>query len=109
MKILLDHNAPHGLRHALTDHDVQTAEYQGWETLRNGDLVTNAAQDGYDLLITCDQSIRFQQNLLRQPIAVLTITTNDWNTIQNNLPLIRTAIDTAKQGENNLLRLRPPT
>ena len=29
MKILLDHNAPHGLRHALTDHDVQTAEYQG--------------------------------------------------------------------------------
>ena len=109
MKILLDHNAPHGLRHALTDHDVQTAEYHGWETLRNGDLIRNAAQDGYDLLITCDQSIRFQQNLLRQPIAVLIITTNDWNTIQTNIPLLRTAIDTAQQGENNLLRLWPPT
>jgi predicted nuclease of predicted toxin-antitoxin system len=108
LKILLDHNAPHGLRHALTDHDVQTAEYQGWETLRNGDLIRNAAQDGYDLLITCDQSIRFQQNLIRQPITVLTITTNDWNTIRTNLSLVRSAIDMAQQGENNLLRLGPP-
>ena len=44
MKILLDHNAPHGLRHALADHDVQTAEHLGWETLRNGDLIRNAVQ-----------------------------------------------------------------
>ena len=108
MKILLDHNAPHGLRHALADHDVQTAEHLGWETLRNGDLIRNTVQDGYDLLITCDQSIRFQQNLIRQPITVLTITTNDWNTIRTNLSLVRSAIDMAQQGENNLLRLGPP-
>ena len=108
MKILLDHNVPHGLRHELADHDVQTAEHLGWETLRNGDLVRNAVQDGYDLLITCDQSIRFQQNLLRQPITVLTITTNDWHTIRTNISLVRSAIDMAQQGENNLLRFRPP-
>ena len=80
----------------------------GLETLRNGDLIRNAVQDGYDLLITCDQSIRFQQNLIRQPITVLTITTNDWNTIRTNLSLVRSAIDMAQQGENNLLRLGPP-
>ena len=109
MKILLDHNAPHGLRNQLPDHEVHTAEHLGWETLRNGDLIRNAVQDGYDLLITCDQSIRFQQNLLRQRITVLTITTNGWHTIRTNISLVRTAIDTARLSENNLLRLRPPT
>ena len=108
MKILLDHNTPHGLINQLANHEVHTAERLGWETLRNGDLIRNAVLNGYDLLITCDQSIRFQQNLLRQPITVLTITTNDWRTIRTNISLVRTAIDTARQGENNLLHLRPP-
>ena len=108
MKILLDHSVPQPLRHSLPDHEVQTALYLGWETLRNGDLIRNAVQEGYDLLITCDQSIRFQQNLLRQSITVLTITTNDWETIRTNIPLVRRAIETAQQGEDNLLRLRPP-
>ena len=109
MKILLEHNAPHGVRQALADHEVHTAEHLGWETLRNGDLIRNVVQDGFVLLIICDQSIRFQQNLLRQPITVLTITTNDWDTIRTNISLVRSAIDMAQQGENNLLRLRPPS
>ena len=53
----------------LADHDVQTAEHLGWETLRNGDLIRNAVQDGYDLLIISDQSIRFQQNLFTSPAS----------------------------------------
>ena len=109
MKILLDHNARHGLRQALADLEAHTAEHLGWETLRNGDLIRNVVQDGHDLLITCDQSIRFQQNLLRQPITVLTITTNDWDTIRTNISLVRRAIDMAQEGENNLLHLRPPS
>ena len=93
------------LHFLLPDHEVQTAEYLGWETLRNGDLIRNAVQGGYDLLITCDQSIRYQQNLFRQPIIMLTITTNDWQTIRTNISLLRSAIETAQQGEDNLLRL----
>ena len=108
MKILPDHNTPHGLRHALEDHEVQTAEHLGWETLRNGDLIRSAVQEGFDLLIACVQSIRFQQNLLRQPITVVTIATNDWNTIRANLSQVRSAIDIARRGENNLLRLALP-
>ena len=54
MKLLLDHSVPQPLRHHLPDHDVQTAEYLGWETLRKGNLIRNAVQEGYDLLITCD-------------------------------------------------------
>ena len=107
MKILLDHNAPQGLRQLLEDHDIQTAEYLGWETLRNGDLIRSAILDGYEIIITCDQSIRFQQNLTGQDIAVLTITTNDWNTIRSNISLIRSAIDTAQPGGDNIVQLRP--
>ena len=107
MKLLLDHSVPQPLRHHLLGHDLQTAEFLGWETMRNGDLIRNAVLEGYDLLITCDQSIRFQQNLLRQPITVLTITTNDWQTIRTNISLVRSAIETAQQGWDNLLRLQP--
>ena len=71
-------------------------------------LIRNAVQGGYDLLITRDQSIRFQQNLLRQPITVLTITTDDWETVRTNISLVRSATDTAQQGEDNLFRLQPP-
>ena len=108
MRILLDHSVPHPLRHFLPDHEMHTTHYRGWRPLQNGALFRNAIPEGYDLLITCDQSIRFQQNLLRQPITVLTITTNDWDTIRTNISLVRSAIDTAQQGHDNLLRLRPP-
>ena len=60
-----------------------------------------------DLLIASDQSIRFQQNLLRQSITVLTVTTNDWYTIRTNISLVRNAMETAQQGENNPLSLKP--
>ena len=108
MKILLDHSVPHPLRHTLPDHEVHTTYYRGWHLQQNGDLISNAVAGGYEMLITCDQSIRSQQNLLQQPITVLTITTNDWTTIRNNLSLIETAIRTAQPGHNNLLSLRPP-
>ena len=87
---------------------MHTTHYRGWHLLQNGALFRTAIQEGYDLPITCDQSIRFQQNLLRQPIAVLTITTNDWDTIRTNISLVQSTIDTAQQGQDNLLPLRPP-
>ena len=98
MKLLLDHSTPQPLRHSLPDHEVHTTHYRERHLLQNGELIRNALQEGYDLLITCDQNIRFQQNLLRQPNTVLTITTNDWDTIRTNISLVRSAIDTAQQG-----------
>ena len=63
MRILLDHNVPHGLRNALPDHEVYTAGYRGWSRLENGDLLEAAAGDGYDILLTCDQGMRHEQEL----------------------------------------------
>ena len=107
MKILLDHNAPHGLRRELNDHEVYTADYLGWSGLRNGDLLEAAARDGYDMFITCDQGIPYEQNLGRYDITLLTLMNGDWNIISRNIGLIRQAIETAVRGEANPVYIQP--
>ena len=107
MKILLDHNAPHGLRRELNDHEVHTADYLGWSGMRNGDLLEAAAKDGYDMFITCDQGIPYQQNLGRYDITLLTLMNGDWNIISRNISLIRLAIETAVRGEANPVYMPP--
>ena len=108
MKILLDHNAPHGLRGALDEHEVHTADYMNWNELRNGELLEAAVGNGYELLITCDQGIRFQQNLGRYDITLLTLMNADWNVIRQNLGPIRDAIETAVRGEANPIHFQAP-
>ncbi|MYC36179.1 MAG: hypothetical protein F4X66_04615 [Chloroflexi bacterium] len=73
MRILLDHDVPQPLRHRLQDHEVHTAAYRGWDGLRNGHLLEAAAGAGYDLLITCEQRMRHQQNLSQYDITVVTV------------------------------------
>lgn len=59
MKILFDQGTPVPLRRFLSDHVVDTAYEQGWSALTNGDLLSMAEQNGYDLLITTDQNLRY--------------------------------------------------
>ena len=106
MKILLDHNAPRGLRYALPGHEVHTAGYLGWSRLENGDLLEAAASHGYDMLITCDQGMRYEQNLGRYNVTVLTIMSGDWNLIRRNICLVREGMRTAVRGEANPVYLR---
>ena len=69
MRILLDQCAPAPLRRELVGHIVETAFEMGWGTLRNGALLDRAEQNGYDLLITTDQSIPYQQSLIGRRIS----------------------------------------
>ena len=107
MKILLDHNAPQGLRNVLPGHEVHTAGYLGWSRLENGDLLESAASHGYDMLITCDQGMRYEQNLGRYDVTVLTIMSGDWNLIRQNIGLVREGMITAVRGEANPVPLHP--
>ena len=107
MKILLDHDVPQPLRFLLKDHDTHTAAYRGWDGLRNGELLEAAAHAGYDLLITCDQRMRHQQNLSRYNITVITVMGGRWPHIRQNIDLIRGALSSAVRGEANPVHLRP--
>ena len=62
MNILLDQGTPAPLRRYLPGHTVATTYEQGWASLANGRLLDAAEQAGYDLLITTDQNLRYQQN-----------------------------------------------
>ena len=79
----------------------------GGDGLRNGDLLEAAVDAGYDLLITCDQRMRYQQNLAYYDITVITLMGGRWPHIRQNLDLIRDALAGAVRGEANPVHLRP--
>jgi hypothetical protein len=81
MRVLFDQGTPAPLRNFLPTHDVKTAAEQGWSDLNNGDLL-NAAEPLFDLLITTDKNLRYQQNLKDRLIAILVLPTTSWPKLQ---------------------------
>ncbi|NJN84017.1 MAG: hypothetical protein HC802_18230 [Caldilineaceae bacterium] len=73
MKVLFDQGTPVPLRRYLTEHDIGTTFEEGWSDLSNGDLLMVAEQAGYQLLVTTDQNLRYQQNLGARRIAVVVL------------------------------------
>jgi hypothetical protein len=71
VRILFDQGTPQPLRGALTGHSIDTVYEQGWSTLKNGDLLYTAEQAEYDLFITTDQNLRYQQNLTGRHLSIL--------------------------------------
>ncbi len=93
MRILFDHGTPRPLRGYLAGHDVDTANERGWAELSNGELLDIAEEAGYDVLITADQSIRFQQNLAGRHLSILVLGSNRWPIVRPNVAEIRSAIE----------------
>ena len=99
MKIILDESTPQKLRLLIEgSHEVVTTWFQGWSGMKNGALLSAAEEAGFDLFITADQELSYQQNLAGRKIAVLVLSTNNWNVLQANMPEITTAINAAKSG-----------
>lgn len=96
MKVLLDENLPHELRHELHGHDVFTVAYMGWSGVKNGLLLAQAANAGLDLFITMDVGVQFQQNLasLRLAVIVLRAASNDMEDLRPLLPELQAAMST---------------
>ena len=98
MRILFDQGTPVPLRSALAAHHVETAYERGWATLQNGDLLTAAEQNGFDLLMTTDQSLKYQQNLPTRRIAIVVLRSANWRLIQTKLDAIRDACQAIGNG-----------
>jgi hypothetical protein len=105
MRILFDQGTPVPLRYHLAGHVVETAFELGWSTLTNGALLV-AAEESFDLLITTDQKLRYQQNLAGKNLSILVLMTTSWPLIQEGIPQILQAIERLSPGE--LLEI-PPT
>ena len=98
MRILLDENTPRGVRRILASHDARTASEMGWARLSNSDLLDAAEQAGFQALVTCDQNIVFQQNLMGRNIAVVVLSTNTWPLIRAQPQIVRRAVANATPG-----------
>ncbi len=72
MRLLLDESVPAKLRKHLPTHDVRTAVEMGWAGVKNGKLLALAAEQ-FDVFVTVDKNLQFQQNLSALPIAVLVL------------------------------------
>jgi hypothetical protein len=99
MTLLFDQGVPVPLRKHLPEHRIDTAYERGWSELQNGMLLNAAERDGYQLLITTDQNLRFQQNLAGRRIAILVLLSTSWPRIQSKIDDIRIKIAGMKPGD----------
>lgn len=98
MLILLDNNAPRGLGRALAGRTAAEARERGWATLKNGDLLTVAEEAGFEVLVTSDKSIRYQQNLKGRKIALVVLSQGRWELVRRRLAEIAAAVNVAAPG-----------
>ena len=99
MRVLFDHGTPKGLARFLADHTVVTAQWQGWDTLSNGELLDAAEAAGFDALVTTDSRIRYQQNLTNRGIAlVVLIGSTKWSQVRLNADRILKAVRDSARG-----------
>jgi hypothetical protein len=98
MKVLLDQGTPAPLRHALSDHNVSTAYEMGWSELDNGALLREA-ETYFEILITTDRNLRYQQNLDRRNLAILILPTRNWPKLRARLAEIVGAVNVLHRGE----------
>ena len=105
MKILLDECVPVPLGKLLNRHICRTAQQMGWRNSRNGELL-DLAEGEFDLFITADQGVRYQQNLTGRKIGVLELSTNKLRLLEAAANQIKEAVDSI--GPTELRRLEIP-
>ena len=98
MRILLDECVPWPMHRHLADHVCMTAQRCGWGGIANGDLLRKA-EEAFDLFITSDQNIQYQQNLAGRRIAILQLSTNSLRRIDAAAGQIRSAIASIEAGQ----------
>jgi predicted nuclease of predicted toxin-antitoxin system len=99
MKILFDQGTPVPLRRHLPRHDVATAAEMDWSQLTNGELLAAATEAGFEVLVTTDQNLRYQQNLKDRRIAVVVLMTASWPRISKKADKVAAAIEGAGSGD----------
>ncbi|MEI6322424.1 MAG: hypothetical protein WCP60_04905 [bacterium] len=97
MRILFDQGTPVPLRRRLHPHPVDTAAELGWSQLSNGELIAAAEREGYDLLITTDKNLRYQQNLTNRNITIIVLSTTSWPRIQSSHEKVLSAFDSLQK------------
>lgn len=98
MLILFDNGTPAPLRYALKGHVVVEAIERGWDRFGNGDLIAAAEAAGFELLLTTDKNMRYQQDLKGRRIAFVVIGNQQWPTLRRHIEKVVAAVNAATPG-----------
>ncbi|MBT9489745.1 MAG: hypothetical protein IV093_19735 [Rubrivivax sp.] len=98
MKVLFDQGTPAPLRKVLLGHEVTTAHERGWSQLQNGELISAAEEAGFEVFVTTDTNLKYQQNLTGRSMAIVVLLTTSWPRIQLHLPLVVAAVSQTQRG-----------
>ena len=98
MRVLIDENLPRMLKAALVGHFVQTVQTAGWGGIKNGALLA-LAESSYDVFVTGDQNLRYQQNLSSRNIAIIELPSNLLSVVRMLVPKVLDALSRIKSGD----------
>jgi hypothetical protein len=98
MRILFDNGTPRGLTRYLVGHSVEEARDRGWEELANGALIDAAELAGFDLMVTTDKNIHYQQNLKSRKMALVVLQHSQWPMVKLVAENIVLAVEAAVPG-----------
>ncbi len=98
MPVLFDHSVPSPLTSYLIGHAVTEARDRGWDTLSNGELLAEAERAGFDVFLTADKNIQYQQNLTGRRLAVVVLSSPQWPLVRLHTEKVLAAVNAATPG-----------
>ena len=99
MLVLFDNGTPRTLaRYLINHHMVTEARALGWEQLGNGELLKQAESRGFEVLVTTDKNLRYQQNLEGRRIALVVLGQGRWSLIRHHVSQVVAAVNAATPG-----------
>ena len=98
MKVLFDQGVPVPLRSHLARHRVATVFEMGWSTLQNGDLLARTEANGFEVFLTTDRNLKYQQNLNKRTVAIVVLLSTSWPKIRANADRVAASVESATPG-----------
>ena len=108
MRILFDKNVPYQLRRYLDGHQVRTAAEEGWSRLENGALLKKAEDKGFEVMISADQNLEYQQNLKGRDLALIVLSTNHIGVMEKQAARLVAAVEAATVGSYQFVKFELP-
>lgn len=98
MNILLDNGVPRGIAASLLPHTVTECRTLGWDALENGELLAAAEASGFNVFVTTDKNLRYQQNLSRRKLSIVVLGKGRWRLIRPVASRVNAAVNAATPG-----------